>query len=109
MYDLISQRYFYQKVRIKSKKRYLLLFKGILILLIIVLFILTLVWFRVQNINLGYKISKAKAKQKSLKEIKKALTLEITTLTSNKVLERNMRRYGIELQEPDQNQIYKLK
>ena len=113
MYSLVSQRYFYnilsgQKVRSKVKKRSFLLFKGILISLMVVFFILILIWSRIQNINLGYKISKAKDEQKTLEEINKAFKLENATLKSNEILERNIRKFGIILSEPHQDQIYRL-
>ena len=113
MYTLVSHRYFFgalsgQKVRLKNKKKYSLLLKGVLILSVVVFFLLVLIWSRNQIVNLGYKVSTAKDEQMRRKEINKALKLEVATLKSHEALERSIRKYGLDLAEPQQSQIYKL-
>ncbi|MDY6863371.1 MAG: hypothetical protein SV062_10350 [Thermodesulfobacteriota bacterium] len=98
-----------QRVRPKIGRRYFLFFKGLLISLVVIFCILILMGPRIQNVNFGYKISKAKEEQTTLKEINKAFKIEIATLKSNEILERNIKKFGIILCEPNQDQIYRIK
>ncbi len=87
------------------RKRYI---REILVGILIILCVLGLIWQRLQVLNIGYSIEQMEAQKKELLREKKALQIEIATLSAPERIEVIASNH-LGLTTPDRKNIYVVK